>query len=262
MGKKNLKDIFNWFTMKVDARGYNPPVSEGDVTTSPKDGFINHAADQYAREVTVATQQGADNGGTLFSDLIRTIYSREIEYKALPRMMFMQFATIATELNVQPGLTISMLTYDNLKPGGALEENRKLATQAMTGSMRQLTVTEWGNAVSNSEKLLLASFDNVMERTTTLLGRDYALVVDMELRDAALSGTNIVYARKGDGTANEAREDLDDTSTLKVSTIKDGLEVLSTNLATPIDGYWVCAIHPHQSRTLRDDPAWIQNMAA
>jgi hypothetical protein len=30
--------------------------------------------------VTVATQQGATNGGTLFSDGTRTVYSKEIEF--------------------------------------------------------------------------------------------------------------------------------------------------------------------------------------
>ena len=69
--------------------------------------------------VTVATQQGQTNGGTLFSDGTRLVYSREIEFKALPIMRFSQFATQKTELGVEPGLTISMLTYDNLKLGGA-----------------------------------------------------------------------------------------------------------------------------------------------
>ena len=50
--------------------------------------------------VTVATQKGANNGGTLFSDGTRLVYSREIEFKALPIMRFSQFATQKTELGV------------------------------------------------------------------------------------------------------------------------------------------------------------------
>ena len=68
----------------------------------------------HADSVTVATSQGQTNGGTLFSDGVRLVYSREIEFKALPLMRFSQFATQKTELGVEPGLTISMLTYDNL----------------------------------------------------------------------------------------------------------------------------------------------------
>lgn len=214
--------------------------------------------------VTVATQQGAGNGGTLFSDAIRTVYSKEIEFKALPVMRFMQFATVKTELGVEPGLTISMLTYDNLKMGGALEEMKDLETQALSGSTKQITVTEYGNAVSVSEKLVQSSFDDIMASATALLGRDYALTLDCELRDVAVSGTNIVYADKHDSTANTfskvtAKADLDATCSLKVSTVKDAIEILATNNAPKAVGgqNWICFVHPHQSRQLRDDKAWI-----
>ena len=204
-------------------------------------------------DTTVATQQGATNGGTRFTDGVRLVYSREIEFKALPLMRFTQFATQKTELGVEPGLTISMLTYDNLKLGGALEEMKNMSTQALSGSMKQITVQEHGNAVSNSELLIQSSFDDIMATTTTLLGRDYALVMDCELRDTALSGTNVVYAGK-----KTDRKSLAGTDKMQVSTIKDAIEILATNNAPKYANlYWICFVHPHQSRDLRDDSAWI-----
>ena len=204
-------------------------------------------------DTTVATATGATNGGTLFSDGTRLVYSREIEFKALPIMRFSQFATQKTELGVEPGLTISMLTYDNLKLGGALEEMKNMSTQALSGSMKQITVQDHGNAVSNSELLIQSSFDDVMATTTTLLGRDYALVMDCELRDVALSGTNIVY-----GGGKESRAEITADDKLKVATIKDAIEILATNNAPKYQNmYWICFVHPHQSRDLRDDSAWI-----
>ena len=203
--------------------------------------------------VTVATSQGQTNGGTLFSDGTRLVYSREIEFKALPIMRFSQFATQKTELGVEPGLTISMLTYDNLKLGGSLQEMQNMSTQALSGSMKQITVQEHGNAVSNSELLIQSSFDDIMATTTTLLGRDYALVMDCELRDVALSGTNIVYAG-----GKASRDAITDADKLQVATIKDAIEVLATNNAPKYQNmYWICFVHPHQSRDLRDDSAWI-----
>lgn len=194
-----------------------------------------------------------------FTDAVRVVYSKEIEFKALPNMRFMQFATVKTELGVEPGLTISMLTYDNLVMGGALVEGTDMQTQNLSGSTKQITVQEYGNAVKVTELLLQSSFDDIMASATTLLGRDYALVVDCELRDTALSGTNVVYADKSDGTKNTARNQLDKTSIMKVSTVKDAIEILSTNNAPKAVGgaYWICFVHPHQSRGLRDDPAWI-----
>lgn len=220
---------------------------------------VNSGGTAYTPAVNVATETGVANGGTLFSDLTRVVYSREIEFKALPNMRFMQFATVKTELGVEPGLTISMLTYNNLTLGGKLEEAKTMVTQALSGSSKQLTVTEYGNAISVSELQIQSSFDDIMASATTLLGRDYAMVMDCELRDAALSGTNIVYASTSDNTPVTARTGLDSTCTLKVSTIKDALEILATNNAPKAVGgaYWICFVHPHQSRGLRDDPAWI-----
>ena len=215
--------------------------------------FLSAVAMKAHADTTVATQTGATNGGTLFKDGVRLVYSREIEFKALPLMRFSQFATQKTELGVEPGLTISMLTYDNLKLGGALQEMQNMSTQALSGSMKQITVQEHGNAVSNSELLIQSSFDDIMATTTTLLGRDYAMVLDCELRDTALSGTNIVYGGGKDSRANLKAEDK-----LQVSTIKDAIEVLATNNAPKYQIlYWICFVHPHQSRDLRDDSAWI-----
>lgn len=215
--------------------------------------FLSMMAMKAYADTTVATSTGASNGGTLFSDGVRLVYSREIEFKALPIMRFSQFATQKTELGVEPGLTISMLTYDNLRLGGALQEMQNMSTQALSGSMKQITVQEHGNAVSNSELLIQSSFDDIMATTTTLLGRDYALVMDCELRDVALSGTNIVYAG-----GKASRDAITETDKLQVSTIKDAIEVLATNNAPKYANmYWICFVHPHQSRDLRDDSAWI-----
>lgn len=209
-------------------------------------------------DTTVATSTGQTNGGTLFTDGTRMVYSKEIEFKALPLMRFSQFATVKTELGVEPGLTISMLTYDNLALGGKLEEMQAMTTQALSGSLKQITVTEHGNAVSNSELLIRSSFDDIMATTTTLLGRDYAMVMDCELRDTALNNTSVIYARKSDNTKVTSRATLDETCTMKVSTVKDAIEVLATaNAPKYANTNWICFVHPHQSRDLRDDNAWI-----
>jgi len=77
--------------------------------------------------------------------------------------------------------------------------------------------------------------------------------MDCELRDTALSGTNVVYAGK-----KTDRKSLVETDKMQVSTIKDAIEILATNNAPKYANlYWICFVHPHQSRDLRDDSAWI-----
>ncbi len=228
MNKRHLKAVFQSFMLRAHA----------------------------ANKTTTAVVNGGDN--VKFSDAIRMVYSKEIEFKALPNMRFFQFATVKTELGTEPGLTISMLTYDNLALGGALTEMTAMTTQALSGSTKQITVQEYGNAVGVSELLVQSSFDDIMASATTLLGRDYAMVVDCELRDAALGNTNyIVYAADG-GTPVSSRANLTKNCTLKVSTIKDAIEILATNNAPKYNNTnWICFVHPHQSRGLRDDSAWI-----
>ena len=203
-------------------------------------------------KTSTAVVSGGDN--VKFTDAVRMVYSKEIEFKALPVMRFFQFATVKTELGTEPGLTISMLTYDNLALGGALTEMTNMTTQALSGSTKQITVQEYGNAVSVSELLIQSSFDDIMASATTLLGRDYAMVVDCELRDAALGNESyIVYSGK-----RTSRDALTADDTLKVSTIKDAIEILATNNAPKYGNTnWICFVHPHQSRGLRDDSAWI-----
>lgn len=209
-------------------------------------------------QMSTATNTG-NQGQVQLDDLTRVVYSKDIEFKALPVMRFFQFATVKTELGTTPGLTIQMLTYDNLTLGGKLKEGTRMTTQALSSSMKSITVYEQGNAVAVSELLLQSSFDDIMGSATTLLGRDYAMTLDTQLRDTALSGTNVIYADKKDGEKVAERKLLTDDCTLKVSTVKDGVEILSTNNAPKREGaYWICFVHPHQSRGLRDDHAWIE----
>ena len=212
-----------------------------------------------AESSKMATAVATDGNNVKMDHAVRTVYSKEIEFKALPNMRFYQFASVKTELGTTPGLTIQMLTYDNLKLGGNLTEGTRMTTQALSQSMKSITVGEKGNAVAVSELLLQSSFDDIMASATTLLGRDYALVVDTQLRDTALSGTNVVYGRKANGDKVTQRNDITKECVLSVATIKDAVEILATNNAPKYRGEsWICFVHPHQSRSLRDDAHWIQ----
>ena len=202
---------------------------------------------------------GGQTAGVL-DNHIRTVYSREIEFQAMPIMRFAQFADVKTELGTQPGLSIQMMTYNNLKLGGKLTEGVHMKTQAMSSTMKSITVSERGNAVSVSELALKASITDVLADATTLLGRDMALVLDCELRDTALSGAvNVIYGRADNKAPKIAsRAEITANNYLTVATIKDAVEILSTNNTPKFGGdAYICFVHPHQSRMLRDDPAWI-----
>lgn len=189
---------------------------------------------------------------TTFSQAIRDVYSQEILFNASPELRFDQFAVVEEQLGTDPGLTIKVLKVNKISSGGQLTEGTDMTTRAMSGSFVSITVTEWGNAIEVSEKLLQSSFVKQMELAARLLGNDYAEVVDSAERDQVLTSTNRVYCGQ---RANRAAL----TSADKFGTvaIKDAVETLAIKKARKIDGAWVCFIHPHSARQMRDDSAWI-----
>lgn len=224
--------------------------------------FMNVKAESQINTVTQTTGTNLAGGEAVQLDNhVRIVYSKEIEFKAMPILRFLQFAKQKTELGTQPGLTISMMTYNNLKRGGALTEGTRMGTQALSSTMKQITVGERGNAISVSELALKSSFTDIMADATTLLGRDVAITLDCELRDTVITGvTNTIYGRAGKASPKiTSRKEIEATNNLSVASIKDAVEILATANAPKFEGnYYVTFVHPHQSRELRDDSAWIE----
>ena len=186
-------------------------------------------------------------------EAIRDVFSAEIWFAALPILKVDQFSTKKTELGVQSGRTIQIPRYGNIKRGGRLTEGVRLQTRAMSMSLQSVTVHENGNAIGFSEYLLQTSFYDQLAAASLLLGRDMALVLDQQLRDTVLLGTNTVFAGGKLSRITLVAADKMDTQVLK-----DAVETLETNNAPKWAGdHYVCFLHPHQGRGLRDDNDWI-----
>lgn len=199
------------------------------------------------------TATATGSGLTPLSGVIQTVYSQEVLLAAQPLLKFDQFAVVKEELNVSPGMTIQFLGYDNIALGGKLTEGVQMTTKTLSTNTRQISVYEYGNAISTSEFLLQTSFRDVMADAAVLLGRDYATVVDSEERAVLETTTQKVYAGRVAGHSTLAA-----TNILDVRAIKDAVEILSTKNIPKVGGdFYVCFVHPHQSRNLRDDNAWI-----
>lgn len=188
------------------------------------------------------------------SDVVLTIYSKDIMFQAQPALRFDQFAQVKTDLSAIPGKQITFFKYNNLGAGGLLTEGYPMQTKALAGAQLSITVREYGNAVAVSNLLLVTSFTDVMADTAKLLGQDYARVIDGMARVALEEGAgSTVFA---DNAANVDAIATDDYLTMEE--IKDAVEILSTNNTQKINNdHWACFVHPHQSRNLRDDPDWV-----
>ena len=113
-----------------------------------------------------------------------------------------------------------------------------------------------------TEAAIRFSFVNELEIAIRQLSRNYVMTIEKELRDVAVKGgvgTSKIFGRQKGGAKLTDRAELAmDVNTLTVTTIKDAVEVLATNNAPKVNGqYYICICSPHQARTLRDDPEWI-----
>ena len=205
---------------------------------------------------------------------IQTIWSKEILFQSMPILRFEQFAVKKTELGVQPGLTINFMRYNNLGSASQLVEGVRMETNALTASQFSITVAEQGYAVAVSELLLNASFDDVMASASRLLGRNMALYLDESARNTLLTASSTIYGyNKFDTSANATRTILSpyDKGTPATTTdgltgkfyftaalVKDAVETLATKNVPRLGETYVCFVHPHQSRWLRDDPEFIE----
>lgn len=202
---------------------------------------------------------------------IQTLWSKEILFQSMPILRFEQFAVKKTELGVQPGLTINFMRYNNLGSASQLVEGVRMQTNALSASQYQITVAEQGYAVAVSELLLNASFDDVMASASRLLGRNMALYLDGSARDTILTGSSVIFGYSNPGAATNAsynpyadgtpaanRAALTGNFYLSMAVIKDAVETLATKNVPRLGETYVCFVHPHQSRRLRDDPEFFE----
>jgi len=181
------------------------------------------------------------------------VYSLQALHEARGVMMYENFATRRLDLSAGPGQTIKFITYADIERQGELTEGTSLATKSISSSMKSISVTEWGNAIAISEKALQLSFDELMTESAILLGRDYAVTRDLELRDKLVTGfTNVIYG--GDATTQAT---VDNTDTFGVEEVMNGvLELQSKNVPKFNNDYYVCFVHPRQASFLRRDSQW------
>lgn len=226
----------------------------------------------------------AVTGSTALTPAIQSIWSKEILFQAMPILRFEQFAVKKTELGVTPGLTVNFMRYNNLEVdetnGAALTEGLRMTTSALSSHQYRITVGEQGKAISVSELLLHASFDDVMASGSRLLGRHMAQSMDFQARNtlytaagntafgyrkaAPFQGASTNIYDPGLAPANKAEVDAADGTAGKEAffltphTVKDGSEQLASLNIPRLGETYVSFVHPHQSRRLRDTPEWME----
>jgi len=206
--------------------------------------------------MTSAITAGGSKAGVILTGALRDVYSKEIMFQAQPNLIYAQFADRRTELNKEPGDTLKFTKYNDLVGNAKLSEVESIAATHLSSSQIAIEVGEYGFAVGESERLIRTAWDDVVGRATALLGQHYGRTVDAMIRDefTAAGSLQTVYP-----AAIANRSALTGSHTLNVKAIKDAVEILAVNKTPKIGGSYIAIVHPHQSRGLRDDAAWLDS---
>lgn len=193
-------------------------------------------------------------GGTAVAlpQAVLDLYSIDILHEAQGVMRFEDFAVRRMDLMQAPGNKVIFTRYKNIGRGGALTENTPMGTKAMSADTIDVTVGEYGNALAVTEMLVRSTWDNLLAEQAVLLGRDYATVRDLAIREALEAGGNTLFVN-----SRASKNDLLATDLLDTKTISRAVEALRTANAPKIRGdYYVCFAHPHQIASIQSDPEW------
>lgn len=213
----------------------------------------------------VVTTQGVTNGGIKIDNAVLDVYASEILRDSLPSLRFYQFAEVLVDLQGgNAGDTLKIQKLQSSGIGSKLQELKEIETKSLNFTYKTITLDEWGDAIAMSGRAQYTSQIDLMEAAKLNLLDSYVLTLDVDLRDTALSGTNIMYGYVDGTTRAKTRAEMNGTSFFNVALAEDINEFLATNRAPKfggVNGYYVCVTHPHNIRKLRDDARWerVQN---
>lgn len=205
-----------------------------------------------------ATQTTLLNGeGNNLSPEMKTFYDMSLIDEATPNLIHDQFGQ-KRPIPANGGKKIEFRKFASLpKALTALTEGVTPAGNKLHVESIEAEVSQYGDFIVQSDVLELTSIDNTIVEATKVLGNQAGLTLDTITRDIIQSGTNVLYAPKGDGTAVATRANLDATCLLTVDVIKQAVAILKNSNAPKINGSYVAIIHPFAAYDLMSDEEWI-----
>jgi N4-gp56 family major capsid protein len=148
-----------------------------------------------------------------------------------------------------PGTTLKFAVYSNLAAATtALTETSDVTPLALANpSQVTVTVTEYGNAVEQTEKVNMASFSSIDTMIGDAIAYNAADTLDQLVATALTSGTVVKYGGSRTSTATLTATDVLSTTMLR----KAQTELLEANAQPRVGDLYTLFIHPRQAFDLR-----------
>lgn len=103
---------------------------------------------------------------------------------------------------------------------------------------------QYGDYTAISDRVTMETIDPIVLELTKLHGEQGSNTLDIVARNEMITGTNVLFAPKSDGTKVTTRAELDATCTMTPKVISIAKTILKRNNIRPIDGSYVAIIHP------------------
>jgi N4-gp56 family major capsid protein len=188
--------------------------------------------------------------------IVRTAYSKAVEFAFNPNLYFAQFAQAKRwrvgDADPMPGNPVSFTIFGALAvTSTALGETADPTAETMTVTQKTITLSEYGKRITTTQKLRTTSFANIDLSVGRLVGDNMGRTVDLIARQAYDVGTaaaNISYA-SGSSAASVLA-----TSTLKAAKVRYAFNRLARANVPKFDGrYYIAVCHPDCIYDLRSE---------
>jgi N4-gp56 family major capsid protein len=198
----------------------------------------------------------AETSTTTLTGLVKTAYSKAVEFAFQPQLFFAQFAQSKSwsiaDRDPMPGDTVSFTIFGNLAVAtGALSETGDPTAASMSKTQKSITMYEYGQRVTTTQKLRTLSFANIDMAAARVVGDSMGKSVDLIARAAFDAGTAAAYIKYASGTA--ASHVLDSAgSRLTAVDVRYAFNRLARNNVIKPDGrFYIAVVHPDVVHDLR-----------
>lgn len=222
-------------------------------------GTLVNATGNYVNSDTGATT--AFDGVNKLSDTMKTYYDTELLENARSNLIFAQFGR-KQGLPANKGRTIEWRKWNTLPNADSLKEGVIPDGKKMGMSTLTVALQQYGIFVAITDLLDLHAIDNVLLGATEELGASAGETMDVLIRNAIQTNTNLMYCDTvTDGAVNtvSAYSGMSaDNNRLTPDMVNKVATWLKKNKAPTINGKYVAIIHPSVAYDLRSSDEWIE----
>lgn len=182
-------------------------------------------------------------------NLVQTGYDTYVRAQLRSLPVLRSVADVRPVAMTNPGTTLKFSVYSNLSAAKTPLTEASDVTPVALGNPNQITVTvtEYGNAVEQTEKVNLAAFSDIDTMIGDAIAYNAADTIDQLVADALVAGTNVYYGGTRTSTATLTASDVISTTMLRKAQTK----LVEANAQARVGDLYTLFVHPRQAFDLR-----------